>query len=139
MPIKTTVSATVLEEALNGTVTIRPLELGQPLSRKVCTWIHCIPGHSEFYANLSFQHFVQVEKQCAHFYSVTITEEEAQSGFVCRVLSADKSKFKVYCNQKTSSISFFDEVIIFCVISWLNIGDFEAGKCSCLFPSLKQL
>lgn len=39
----------------------------------------------------------QVEKQCAHFYSVTITEKEAQAGLVCRVQSADKSKFKV-CN-----------------------------------------
>lgn len=35
MPIKTTVSATVLEEALNGMVSIRPLPLGQPISRKV--------------------------------------------------------------------------------------------------------
>lgn len=35
VPIKTTVSATVLEEALNGMVTIRPLPLGQPVSKKV--------------------------------------------------------------------------------------------------------
>ncbi|KAK9119610.1 hypothetical protein Scep_017703 [Stephania cephalantha] len=70
VPIKTTVSATVLEEALNGTVTVQSLELGQPLFRKV-------------------------EKQCAHFYSVTITEQEAQSGLVCRVQSPDKSKFKL--------------------------------------------
>ncbi|KAG8500637.1 hypothetical protein CXB51_004454 [Gossypium anomalum] len=70
VPIKTTVSATVLEEALNGAVSIRPLQLGQPISRKV-------------------------EKQCAHFYSVTITEDEARDGFVCRVQSSDKSKFKL--------------------------------------------
>ncbi|KAK6160139.1 hypothetical protein DH2020_003520 [Rehmannia glutinosa] len=70
VPIKTTVSATVLEEALNGAVTIRPLPLEQPLCRKV-------------------------EKQCAHFYSVTITEEEAHAGLVCRVYSSDKSKFKL--------------------------------------------
>ncbi|OVA16254.1 DnaJ domain [Macleaya cordata] len=70
VPIKTTVSATVLEEALNGVVTVRPLELGQPFYKKV-------------------------EKQCAHFYSVTITEQEAQAGFVCRVQSPDKSKFKL--------------------------------------------
>ncbi|KAK8665622.1 hypothetical protein V6N13_005786 [Hibiscus sabdariffa] len=70
VPIKTTVSATVLEEALKGAVTIRPLLLGQPISRKV-------------------------EKQCAHFYSVAITEEEARDGFVCRVQSSDKSKFKL--------------------------------------------
>ncbi|KAI3720282.1 hypothetical protein L6452_21195 [Arctium lappa] len=70
VPIKTTVSATVLEEALNGKVTIHPIALGQPVVRKV-------------------------EKQCAHFYSVTITEKEAQAGLVCRVQSADKSKFKL--------------------------------------------
>lgn len=70
VPIKTAVSATVLEEALNGTVSIRPLPLGQPICRKV-------------------------EKQCAHFYSVSITEKEAKGGFVCRVQSSDKSKFKL--------------------------------------------
>ncbi|KAF8378330.1 hypothetical protein HHK36_029669 [Tetracentron sinense] len=70
VPIKTTVSTTVLEEALNGVVTIRPLQLGQPMYKKV-------------------------EKQCAHFYSMTITEQEAQDGFVCRVLSPDKSKIKL--------------------------------------------
>lgn len=35
VPIKTTVSATILEEALNGEVTVRPLELGQPFNKKV--------------------------------------------------------------------------------------------------------
>ncbi|PKI47231.1 hypothetical protein CRG98_032368 [Punica granatum] len=76
VPIKTTVSATVLEEALNGVVTVRPLPIGQPVSKKV-------------------------EKQCAHFYSVTITEEEARAGFVCRVHSAEKSKFKLlYFDQE---------------------------------------
>ncbi|XP_043704904.1 chaperone protein dnaJ 16-like isoform X2 [Telopea speciosissima] len=69
VPIKTAVSATVLEEALNGMVTIHQLQLGKPLFKKV-------------------------EKQCAHFYSVTITEQEAQAGFVCRVQSPDRSKFK---------------------------------------------
>uniref|UniRef100_A0A2N9E137 J domain-containing protein n=1 Tax=Fagus sylvatica TaxID=28930 RepID=A0A2N9E137_FAGSY len=83
VPIKTTVSATVLEEALNGVVYIRPLPLGQPISKKV-------------------------EKQCAHFYSVVITEEEARSGFVCRVQSSDKSKFKsllqlLYFDQEENS------------------------------------
>ncbi|KAL9390362.1 hypothetical protein Peur_018967 [Populus x canadensis] len=78
VPIKTTISATVLEEALNGAVDIRPLSLGEPISRKV-------------------------EKQCAHFYSVTITEEEARAGFVCRVQSSDKSKFKLlYFDQEES-------------------------------------
>ncbi|CAI9785182.1 unnamed protein product [Fraxinus pennsylvanica] len=76
VPIKTTVSATVLEEALNGEVNIRLLPLGQPLCRKV-------------------------EKQCAHFYSVTITEKEAQEGFVCRVYSPERSKLKLlYFDQE---------------------------------------
>ncbi|KAG5067968.1 hypothetical protein AAZX31_01G034600 [Glycine max] len=79
VPIKTTVSATVLEEALNGLVTIRPLPLGHNIAKRV-------------------------EKQCAHFYSVTITEEEAQAGFVCRVQSPDKSKFKLlYFDQEDNS------------------------------------
>lgn len=38
MPIKTTVSATVLEEALNGTVIVSPLPLGQLIARKVITF-----------------------------------------------------------------------------------------------------
>lgn len=36
VPIKTTISANVLEEALNGTVTIRPLPIGTSFSAKVC-------------------------------------------------------------------------------------------------------
>ena len=35
VPIKTTISATVLEEALNGTVTVRPLPVGTSVSGKV--------------------------------------------------------------------------------------------------------
>ncbi|XP_078443538.1 ARG1-like 1 isoform X2 [Wolffia australiana] len=70
VPIKTTVSATVLEEALHGSVTIFPLRLGQPLTKKV-------------------------EKQSAHFYSVELSEQEADAGLVCRVYSSDKSKFKL--------------------------------------------
>ncbi|XP_078174733.1 ARG1-like 1 [Carex rostrata] len=70
VPIKTTVSATVLEEALNGAVTVNELQLGQSLVRKV-------------------------EKQTADFYSVQITEKEARLGLVCRVHSSNKSKFKL--------------------------------------------
>ncbi|XP_037448291.1 chaperone protein dnaJ 16-like [Triticum dicoccoides] len=70
VPIKTTVSATVLEEALNGSVEIAQLHLGKSVCRKV-------------------------EKQSAHFYSVDITEEEAKLGLVCRVRSTAKSKFKL--------------------------------------------
>lgn len=42
VPIKTTISATVLEEALNGTVTIRPLPLGRPVNDKVV--YHILPS-----------------------------------------------------------------------------------------------
>ncbi|CAN1816953.1 Chaperone protein dnaJ 16 [Linum perenne] len=69
VPIKTTVSVNILEEALHGAVSICPLELGYQISRKV-------------------------EKQSAHFYSVRISEQEAKAGLVCRVQSTDKSKFK---------------------------------------------
>nr|GEX68448.1 hypothetical protein [Tanacetum cinerariifolium] len=34
VPIKTTVSTTVLEEAFNGTVTIQPITFGQPIVKK---------------------------------------------------------------------------------------------------------
>lgn len=37
VPIKTTVSANVLEEAMNGTVTVRPLPIGTSVSGKVWT------------------------------------------------------------------------------------------------------
>ncbi|KAM7269916.1 hypothetical protein ACFE04_029130 [Oxalis oulophora] len=70
VPIKTTISANVLEEALNGTVTVRPLPMGTSVSGKV-------------------------EKQCAHFFGVTINEEQAQSGIVVRVTSTAQSKFKL--------------------------------------------
>ncbi|XP_066376934.1 chaperone protein dnaJ 16-like [Miscanthus floridulus] len=70
VPIKTTVSATVLEEALNGSVMVSQLQLGNSVQRKV-------------------------EKQLAHFYSVDITEKQAKMGLVCRVHSNDKSKFKL--------------------------------------------
>ncbi|KFK44475.1 hypothetical protein AALP_AA1G261200 [Arabis alpina] len=79
VPIKTSVSATILEEALNGRVSVDPLVLGQAISKKV-------------------------EKQCAHFYAVTITEEDVHSGLVCRVESSSKSKFKLlYFDQEANS------------------------------------
>lgn len=40
VPIKTTISANVLEEALNNTVTVRPLPLGRPLNDKVLQLFH---------------------------------------------------------------------------------------------------
>ncbi|CAI0553155.1 unnamed protein product [Linum tenue] len=82
VPIKTTISANVLEEALNGTVTIRPLPIGTSVSGKV-------------------------EKQCAHFFGVTISEQQAESGIVVRVSSSAQSKFKVVCTKKKPSLFFF--------------------------------
>ncbi|XP_022994029.1 chaperone protein dnaJ 15-like isoform X2 [Cucurbita maxima] len=70
VPIKTSISANVLEEALNGTVTVRPLPIGTSVSGKV-------------------------DKQCAHFFGVTINEEQAQAGIVIRVTSTAQSKFKL--------------------------------------------
>lgn len=78
VPIKTTVSATILEEALNGTVTVRPLPLGTSFSGKV-------------------------DKQSAHFFGVTINEQQAQSGIVIRVSSSAQSKFKLlYFEQEAN-------------------------------------
>ncbi|KAB2084532.1 hypothetical protein ERO13_A05G321800v2 [Gossypium hirsutum] len=70
VPIKTTISANVLEEALNGTVTVRPLPIGTSVSGKV-------------------------DKQCAHFFGVTINDEQAECGIVVRVTSTAQSKFKL--------------------------------------------
>ncbi|KAF2322581.1 hypothetical protein P3X46_031369 [Hevea brasiliensis] len=70
VPIKTTISANVLEEALSGTVTVRPLPIGTSVSGKV-------------------------DKQCAHFFGVTINEQQAESGIVVRVTSTAQSKFKL--------------------------------------------
>ncbi|KAG4393304.1 hypothetical protein GLYMA_03G059300v4 [Glycine max] len=58
VPIKTTVSATVLEEALNGLVTIRPLPLGHNISKRcVClvkaahVYVWMPPVHVEEHKN----------------------------------------------------------------------------------------
>lgn len=39
--------------------------------------------------------YLEVDKQSAHFFGVTINEQQAQSGVVIRVTSAAQSKFKV--------------------------------------------
>ncbi|KAJ3683917.1 hypothetical protein LUZ60_014144 [Juncus effusus] len=78
VPIKTTVSPTVLEEAMNGTVTVRPLPLGTSAVGKV-------------------------EKQNAHFFGVTISEQQAQCGIVIRASSAAQSKFKLLYFEQESN------------------------------------
>ncbi|KAG0594239.1 hypothetical protein M758_UG060200 [Ceratodon purpureus] len=72
VPIETIISACVLEEALNGTVTIRPLPLGRPVNDKV-------------------------EK---HFFGITISGAQAEAGFVIRVVPPVQSKFKLLCFEQ---------------------------------------
>ncbi|KAI7739982.1 hypothetical protein M8C21_004397 [Ambrosia artemisiifolia] len=75
VPIKTTISANVLEEALSGTITVKSLPLGSSISGKV-------------------------DKQSAHFFDVTVSEEQAKAGIVVRVTSAAQSKFKLLYFEK---------------------------------------
>lgn len=80
VPIKTTISANVLEEAINGTVTVRPLPLGRSLHDKV-------------------------EKQGAHFYRISISDAQADAGIVVRVTSTAQSKFKLlYFDQEDGGL-----------------------------------
>lgn len=81
VPIKTTVSPNVLEEALSGTVTVRPLPIGTSVSGKV-------------------------DKQCAHFFGITINEEQTQSGIVVRVSSASQSKFKLLYFEQDANAGY---------------------------------
>ena len=101
VPIKTTVSATVLEEALNGSVEISQLQLGKSVCRKVANYFPWLFIYTLFFSDqpvmFHISTFWQVEKQTAHFYSVDITDKEAKMGLVCRVHSTAKSKFKVCC------------------------------------------
>lgn len=97
VPIKTTISANVLEEALNGTVTVRPLPIGTSVSGKVILALyHSATVLILVYHFYLFCDFLQVEKQCAHFFGVTINEQQAEAGIVVRVTSTAQSKFKVH-------------------------------------------
>ncbi|KAG8051843.1 hypothetical protein GUJ93_ZPchr0001g32643 [Zizania palustris] len=110
VPIKTTVSPTVLEEAMNGTVTVRPLPVGTSATGKV-------------------------DKQCAHFFGVTIIEEQAQSGIVVRVTSAAQSKFKLLFFEQESNGGYGLALQVVALASggaksssWLPNGDQRMGK-----------
>ncbi|KAL9246184.1 hypothetical protein vseg_019751 [Gypsophila vaccaria] len=81
VPIKTTISANVLEEALNGTVTVRPLPIGTSVSGKV-------------------------DKQCAHFFGVTISDEQAEAGIVVRATSSAQSKFKLLYFEQDANAGY---------------------------------
>lgn len=48
VPIKTTISANVLEEALNGTVTVRPLPIGTAVSGKVLYFLYVERENTNF-------------------------------------------------------------------------------------------
>ncbi|KAF3782756.1 Chaperone protein dnaJ 15 [Nymphaea thermarum] len=78
VPIKTTISTTVLEEALGGNVNIQPLPLGTPISGKV-------------------------EKQDAHFFRISVSDQQAKAGIVVRVVSNAQSKFKLLYFEKEAS------------------------------------
>ncbi|KAH7428530.1 hypothetical protein KP509_09G005700 [Ceratopteris richardii] len=82
VPIKTSISPTVLEEANNGIVTIRPLPLGRPVNDRV-------------------------ERQVAHFYGVTISKEQAVAGVVVRVISQAQSNIKLlyFEQEETGGLS----------------------------------
>ncbi|KAL6577114.1 Chaperone protein dnaJ 15 [Orobanche minor] len=77
VPIKTTISANVLEEALNGQsqLDLYPLEL-------------------------------PFEKQSAHLFGVTISYEQAESGIDVRVTSAAHNKFKLLYFEQDANGGF---------------------------------
>ena len=78
VPIKTSISAAVVEEAQRGTVTVRPLPVGRVVADRV-------------------------EKQGAHFFGCTISEEQARAGIAVRVTSGTTSKFKLLYFEQESS------------------------------------
>ncbi|KAG8382874.1 hypothetical protein BUALT_Bualt05G0124700 [Buddleja alternifolia] len=110
VPIKTTISANVLEEALNGTVTVRPLPIGTSVSGKV-------------------------EKQCAHFFGVTISDEQAETGIVVRVTSAAQSKFKLLYFEHDANGGYGLALQVAFVKRFKVINN---GKCSVGHKSSKQ-
>ncbi|KAF3771561.1 Chaperone protein dnaJ 15 [Nymphaea thermarum] len=117
VPIKTTVSASVLEEALNGTVTIRPLQVGSSSSSKV-------------------------EKQQAHFYSVSINDQQAQDGIVIRVVSSSQSKFKEdseKAGKVTSAGMYFLHFQVYRLDSTLNALAMAKDPESAFFKRLEGL
>lgn len=84
---------------------------------------------------------LQVDKQCAHFFGVTISEQQAEAGIVVRVTSNAQSKFKVWNNLS----------IRFCVDLWMNVGHLSLSLsllpfrpppvsiCVCLYVHLLSL
>ena len=119
VPIKTSISPYVLEEAINGTITVRPLPLGRPVSDRASFYRTLILWSVNliFFFDLRVLLIVlQVDKQLAHFYEITISEEEANAGIVVRVTSQTQSKFKVNLAFSTSRIEMF---ILWLCSNWM--------------------
>lgn len=73
-----------------------PFQLEHQLAERCAPVFSQIRPYSvDVLLELNFEFHLQVEKQCAHFFGVTINEEQAESGIVVRVTSAAQSKFKV--------------------------------------------
>lgn len=81
---------------------------------------------------------MQVDKQSAHFFGVTINDQQAQAGIVVRVTSAIQSKFKVNkigklfqttCGfidfQYKLNIALLSSVIILYALSIINLYSAE--------------
>ncbi|PWA69140.1 DnaJ domain-containing protein [Artemisia annua] len=77
VPIKTTISANVLEDAISGSVTVRPLPLGSSISGKV-------------------------QKQPAQFFTVIVNEEQAQAGIIVRFILAKQFEGLAAANPQCS-------------------------------------
>lgn len=81
-PVKTIISANVLKEAQDGNAAVRPLPLGISVSGKV-------------------------KKQCAHYFGVTINEQQAKLGIVVRVTSFGRNRFKLlYFEQDANNAGY---------------------------------
>ncbi|KAM5567765.1 chaperone protein dnaJ 15 [Rosa sericea] len=81
-PIKTIISRNVLEETQDGNAAVRPLPLGTSVSGKV-------------------------KKQCAHYFGVTINEQQAKLGIVVRVTSFGRNRFKLlYLQQDANNAGY---------------------------------
>ncbi|XP_004299050.1 PREDICTED: chaperone protein dnaJ 15-like [Fragaria vesca subsp. vesca] len=81
-PIKTIISGNVFEDAQDSNAAVRPLPLGTSVTGKV-------------------------RRQCAHYFGVTISEQQAKSGIVVRVTSYGRNRFKLlYLEQDANNAGY---------------------------------
>ena len=85
LQLKTKVNTSVLEVAESGKMKLRPLEFNKPISKSV-------------------------SKQKAHYYNLTVTEEDIKAGFVVHVKSPS-SRFKVLKLDKMPSAAGKEPII----------------------------